>query len=109
MKKIIILLGIVLLGVGGYFGYQRLAIHTALKLVLAECNPTVYNDPVEQEFKKKFCSIIEEENRQFKQAAASSKTVEEFKIKAEALIVQWEKENKIGKLIEQYRLRKQQK
>lgn len=109
MKKIIILLGIVLLGVGGYFGYQRLAIHTALKLVLAECDPNVSNDPVEQEFKKKLCLIVEEENKQFKQTAASSKTVEEFKTKAEALIAQWAEENKIGKLIEQYRLRKQQK
>ena len=71
MKKIINRLGIVLLGVGGYFGYQRVAINTVLKLVLAECNPNVSNDPVEQEFKKKVCSITEEENRQFRKNTIS--------------------------------------
>ena len=111
MKKVIIPLAIVLLGIGvylGYLGYQRVAINIALKLVLAECNPTD-SDPDKAWVKERFCQVVEEENRQFKQAAASSKTAKEFQKKAETLILQWEKENKIGELIEQYRSRKQQK
>lgn len=108
MKKLIFFLAIVLLAVGAYFGYQRVAINVALKMVQAECSPTD-SDPDKAWIKERACQIIEEENRQLREVAASSKTYKEFENKAGALIEQWEKENKLGQLLEQFKLRSQRR
>ena len=102
-----------MLGVGVYFGYyglQRKLINMRLELLVADCNPVPYEKTPELiQLKKQICVIVEEENEQFKQAARTSKTDKEFRQKAQALIEQWDQENKVNKLIEQYKLRKQPK
>ena len=111
MKKIIVLLVIMVLGVGTYFGYygmQRTKINMRLNGLLATCDPETADDSALQELRENICMAVEEENEQFKQAAAASKTYQEFEDKVQALISQSLDESKTEQLIKQYKLRKEQ-
>ena len=112
MKKAIWILAIIVVGVGIYFGYyalQRKLINMRLELMVAECNPVPYEKTPELiQLKKQVCAIVEEENKQFKQAARESRTDREFRNRALVLIEQWDKEDKVGHLIEAYKRHKEQ-
>ena len=112
MKKAIVLLAIVLLGVGAYFGYygvQRIKINLVVRAhkELEACSRPLPDDPNEAWFRTQACAMYEEETKELKQVAATSKTFREFHEKLDALLDQWNK--KLEKLIEEYKKRKEQR
>ena len=104
MKKVIILLIIVLLGVGAYFGYygiERIRINMLLNMGKPESCAAKSEDPAINECLRKACEAIDEENKQLEQWAADSKTYKEFKNKVLAWAEIPPSETKAGKILEQ--------
>ncbi len=113
MKKIIviILIGGVLGGsvYWGYLAQQRKKINTWLEEdLLGYCDPTPRKDRTASEnwLKKQSCMLVEEENEELRKLAKESKTYKEFKTKVEIHTETWLKEDKMGKLAQEYKKRK---
>ena len=106
VKKAVILFLLVLLGIGFYKGravYERFKIDMSLKMMPTDLSWCEKGE-VSPEFapvRNQVCSLERELNEQIKVAADSSKTHEEFRQKAEAILI--ENSEKIRKILDSYK------
>lgn len=115
MKKIIILLVIVLLGVGAYFGYygmQRRLINMELAADLEASES--YRQATNKSklgalIKEQLLELSKQEDDQLRKIAQSSKTLKAYEHQKELLLDQLARENKAQKVLERAKMRAVQK
>lgn len=106
MKKIIVLLMVVLLGVGaylGYYGMQRWMIDRELVADLeaaSQYQQSIKQGKLEPWEKEQLLELSKQEDGQLRELARSCKTLKEFHYQKEALLDQSARENKVGKILE---------
>lgn len=109
MRKVIVLLLVVLLGIGaylGYYGVQRWMIDRELAADLeaaSQYQQSIKQGKLEPWVKEQLLELSKKEDEQWRELARSCKTLKEFHYRKEALLDQSARENKAGKILEQAR------
>ena len=107
MKKVIGILGVVLLGLGIAFGYQYLQRSLIHRELTADLDASqMYRQTMDQSqlsprVKKQLVEFSEQEDEQLRQIAQASKTLQEYQQKKELFLEQAAREDRVGKLLEQ--------
>lgn len=93
----------------GFYGSQKFMIEMKLQELTYVCPNSIPQHPAFKELRKEIIAAYDERNESFKNAAKTSTTYKEFKEKSDAISLKWEKEDKVGKIIEHHMDRELQK
>ncbi len=90
----------------GFYGSQKFMIEMKLQELTYVCPNSI---PQVSGLREEVTAAYEERNEAFRSAAKTSTTYKEFKQKSDAILLNWEKEDKVGKIIEHHMDRELQK
>ena len=87
----------------GFYGYQRVMIQMDLQTKLPSHNTLVPKNEEEKQLKEQMDALLAQESEQLKRIAKNSATHKEFQQKSEELLLQWAREDKMGKIMQAYK------